>query len=178
MNHVLITMRSTSVPGISADQRIVLMEKANVFHEKGFAAILNLQKKPDSWKDLIQSPREVGGVWPLAVTVCTMPGQKLPFPPKKRLLALLLLAMTLSCGFLFCMQCWLKRRSSFPCRRTLAVFALSDADSLGEASPRAFSGAHTCPPNPELGPSTTPHAIPGGAGPPPSYEDIMKTGKH
>nr|XP_025034241.1 transmembrane protein 207 isoform X2 [Pelodiscus sinensis] len=94
------------------------------------------------------------------------------------LLALLLLAMTLSCGFLFCMQCWLKRRSSFPCRRTLAVFALSDADSLGEASPRAFSGVHTCPPNPELGPSTTPHAIPGGAGPPPSYEDIMKTGKH
>ncbi|XP_073215138.1 transmembrane protein 207 isoform X1 [Lepidochelys kempii] len=47
------------------------------------------------------------------------------------LLILFFLATILSCGILFCLQCWLKQRSSFPSRRTLAVFALSDSDSLG-----------------------------------------------
>ncbi|KAM7159785.1 transmembrane protein 207 [Macrochelys suwanniensis] len=96
------------------------------------------------------------------------------------LLILFFLAMILSCGILFCRQCWLKRRSSFPSRRTLAVFALSDSDSLGvsEASPCAFSGVPTHPPNPELRPSPTLRISTRGAGLPPPYEDIMKAGKH
>uniref|UniRef100_A0A8C3RLX4 Transmembrane protein 207 n=1 Tax=Chelydra serpentina TaxID=8475 RepID=A0A8C3RLX4_CHESE len=96
------------------------------------------------------------------------------------LLVLFFLAMILSCGILFCLQCWLKRRSSFPSRRTLAVFALNDSDSLGgyEASQCAFSGVPAHPPNPELRPSPALRVSTRGAGSPPPYEDIMKAGKH
>uniref|UniRef100_A0A8C4YBS5 Transmembrane protein 207 n=1 Tax=Gopherus evgoodei TaxID=1825980 RepID=A0A8C4YBS5_9SAUR len=93
------------------------------------------------------------------------------------LLILFFLAMILSCGILFCLQCWLKRRSSFPSQRTLAVFALSDSDSLG-ASPYAFSGVHAHSPNPELCPSPALRIGTGATGSPPSYEDIMMAGKH
>uniref|UniRef100_A0A8C3HFX1 Uncharacterized protein n=1 Tax=Chrysemys picta bellii TaxID=8478 RepID=A0A8C3HFX1_CHRPI len=58
-------------------------------------------------------------------------------------------------------KCWLKRRSSFPSRRTLAVFALSDSDSLGALCP-----------SPVLRVGTR------GTGSPPSYEEIMKAGKY
>uniref|UniRef100_A0A452HC35 Uncharacterized protein n=1 Tax=Gopherus agassizii TaxID=38772 RepID=A0A452HC35_9SAUR len=93
------------------------------------------------------------------------------------LLILFFLAMILSCGILFCLQCCLKRRSSFPSRRTFAVFALSDSDSLG-ASPYAFSGVHAHSPNPELCPSPALRIGTGATGSPPSYEDIMTAGKH
>ncbi|XP_007057910.2 transmembrane protein 207 [Chelonia mydas] len=96
------------------------------------------------------------------------------------LLILFFLATILSCGILFCLQCWLKQRSSFPSRRTLAVFALSDSDSLGvsDASPCAFSGVHAHSPNPDLCPSPALRIGTRGTGSPPSYEDIMKAGKH
>uniref|UniRef100_A0A8C0GHJ7 Transmembrane protein 207 n=1 Tax=Chelonoidis abingdonii TaxID=106734 RepID=A0A8C0GHJ7_CHEAB len=96
------------------------------------------------------------------------------------LLILFFLAMILSCGILFCLQYWLKRRSNFPSRRTLAIFALSDSDSLGgyETSPYAFSGVHAHSPNPELCPSPALHVGSRGTGSLPSYEDIMTAGKH
>uniref|UniRef100_A0A8C8VNS5 Transmembrane protein 207 n=1 Tax=Pelusios castaneus TaxID=367368 RepID=A0A8C8VNS5_9SAUR len=95
------------------------------------------------------------------------------------LLLLFFLAMILSCGILFCLQCWLNRQSSSPTQRTLAVFALSDVDSLSgyEAFPCAFSGVPALSPNPEPGPFPALHFHTRGSGSPPFYEDIIKTGK-
>ncbi|XP_067417119.1 transmembrane protein 207 [Emydura macquarii macquarii] len=94
-------------------------------------------------------------------------------------LILFFLAIILSCGILFCLQCWLKRQSSFSSRRTLAVFALSDTDSLcvREASPCALSGVHAHSPNTEPCPSPSRPCSTRGTRSPPSYEDIMKAGK-
>ncbi|NXG68700.1 TM207 protein, partial [Baryphthengus martii] len=92
---------------------------------------------------------------------------------------LFFLALLLSCGICCCLQCWLKRRSCLPHRRTLAVFALSGSDAF------CASEVHQCPfsrsPSPcmtvEMSPSpASPFSI-GGTELPPSYEDIMKENK-
>ncbi|XP_074860728.1 transmembrane protein 207 [Carettochelys insculpta] len=95
------------------------------------------------------------------------------------LLTLFFLAIILSCGILGCVQCWLKCRSSVTSRHTLAVFALSDSDSLGgEASPCAYSRGCTRSPNHEPRSSASPPVSTQGTASPPSCEDTMKTGKY
>ncbi|XP_061201742.1 transmembrane protein 207 isoform X4 [Neopsephotus bourkii] len=55
-------------------------------------------------------------------------------------LMLFFLALLLSCGICCCLQCWLKRRSCLPHRRTLAVFALSSSDAFcGKTAPAYLS---------------------------------------
>ncbi|XP_061308133.1 transmembrane protein 207 isoform X3 [Pezoporus flaviventris] len=55
-------------------------------------------------------------------------------------LMLFFLALLLSCGICCCLQCWLKRRSCLPHRRTQAVFALSSSDAFcGKTAPAYLS---------------------------------------
>ncbi|NWJ09741.1 TM207 protein, partial [Crypturellus undulatus] len=94
-------------------------------------------------------------------------------------LLLFFLALLLSCGILFCLQCWLKQRSCRPHRRTLAVFALSSSDAFhgSEAPPCPLSGSPSSCVNGEMSSSRASFFHLGEAELPPSYEDIMKGNK-
>uniref|UniRef100_A0A8C6Z6Q3 Transmembrane protein 207 n=1 Tax=Nothoprocta perdicaria TaxID=30464 RepID=A0A8C6Z6Q3_NOTPE len=80
-----------------------------------------------------------------------------------RFLLLFFLALLLSCGILFCLQCWLKQRSCLPHQRTLAVFALGSSDAFHGQSSLYL-----------LWDPTSPNRL---LRLPPSYEDIMKGNK-
>ncbi|KAG8515849.1 Transmembrane protein 207, partial [Galemys pyrenaicus] len=73
---------------------------------------------------------------------------------------------------LFCLQCWLRPQIGSP-RRTMAVFAVGDTDSVYgmEAAMSSTSGIHLQSQNPEL------YHVPchGTLGPPPPYEEIQKS---
>ncbi|NWR73755.1 TM207 protein, partial [Centropus unirufus] len=89
------------------------------------------------------------------------------------------LAVLLSCGICCCLQCWLKRRSCLPHRRTLAVFALSSSDVFceSEVPHRLFSGSLNPCMTAEMSSSPAPWLGLGETELPPSYEDIMKENK-
>ncbi|XP_068810697.1 transmembrane protein 207 isoform X4 [Struthio camelus] len=94
-------------------------------------------------------------------------------------LLLFFLALLLSCGILFCFQCWLKQRSCLSHQRTLAVFALSSSDAfcVSEAPQCPFSGSPSSCMNAEVSSSPAPCFSLGEAELPPCYEDIMKENK-
>ncbi|XP_021517146.1 transmembrane protein 207 [Meriones unguiculatus] len=86
---------------------------------------------------------------------------------------LLIFFMVLLCGaVLFCLQCWLKRCQFDPPRRTMAVFAVEDLDSIYGTEMIGSSTAGACFPaqNTELFPAPCFGAL----GPPPPYEEILK----
>ncbi|XP_003792802.1 transmembrane protein 207 [Otolemur garnettii] len=87
---------------------------------------------------------------------------------------LLVCSAALLCGLaLFCLQCCLKPARGDSRRRTVAVFAVADADPIygTEAAVSPTVGICLQTPNPELYP------VPcfGTLNPPPSYEEIIKT---
>ncbi|XP_053421829.1 transmembrane protein 207 [Nycticebus coucang] len=88
-------------------------------------------------------------------------------------LLLVSLAALLCAVALFCLQCCLKRARVASQRRTVAVFAVADADPVygTEAAVSPTVGIRLQTPNPELYP------VPcfGTLNPPPSYEEILKT---
>ncbi|CAM9323413.1 unnamed protein product [Bubo scandiacus] len=94
-------------------------------------------------------------------------------------LMLFFLALLLSCGICCCLQCWLKRRSCLPHRRTLAVFALSSSDAFcaSEVSQCPFSGSPSPCMTAEMSSSPAPQFSLGETELPPSYDDIMKENK-
>ncbi|NXK21559.1 TM207 protein, partial [Arenaria interpres] len=94
-------------------------------------------------------------------------------------LMLFFLALLLSCGICCCLQCWLKRRSCLPHRRTLAVFALSSSDAFcaSEAPQCPFSRSSNPCMTAETSSSPAPQFSLGENELPPSYEDIMKENK-
>ncbi|NXA27381.1 TM207 protein, partial [Ibidorhyncha struthersii] len=94
-------------------------------------------------------------------------------------LMLFFLALLLSCGTCCCLQCWLKRRSCPPPRRTLAVFALSSSDAFcaTEAPQCPFSGSPSPGMTAEMSSSPAPWFSLRGTELPPSYEDITKENK-
>ncbi|XP_038604716.1 transmembrane protein 207 [Tachyglossus aculeatus] len=91
------------------------------------------------------------------------------------LFMLLFPAALLCCGMLFCLQCWIKRTSQGSAGRTVAVFAISDLDSIYETAvpqnpfPRVCLHSHSV----GLCPVSNCSAV----RPPPSYEDLKKTSK-
>ncbi|XP_010130623.1 PREDICTED: transmembrane protein 207 [Buceros rhinoceros silvestris] len=95
------------------------------------------------------------------------------------ILMLVFLALLLSCGICCCLQCWLKRRSCLPHRRTLAVFALSSSDAFcaSETPQCPFSGSPSPQMTAEMSSSPAPRFSLGGTELPPSYEDVMKENK-
>ncbi|XP_058151520.1 transmembrane protein 207 isoform X1 [Dasypus novemcinctus] len=89
---------------------------------------------------------------------------------------LLIFLMALLCGVVFfCLQCWLKRPQVGSPRRTMAVFAVGDLDPVyeTEASGSPAVGIHLQTQNPEL---YHVHCF-GTLGPPPPYEEILKTSR-
>ncbi|XP_062462216.1 transmembrane protein 207 isoform X2 [Pezoporus occidentalis] len=94
-------------------------------------------------------------------------------------LMLFFLALLLSCGICCCLQCWLKRRSCLPHRRTQTVFALSSSDAFcaSEAPQCLFSGSLSPCMTTEMSSSPAPRFSLGETELPPSYEDIMKENK-
>ncbi|NXK72206.1 TM207 protein, partial [Amazona guildingii] len=93
-------------------------------------------------------------------------------------LMLFFLALLLSCGICCSLQCWLKRRSCLPHRRTLAVFALSSSDAFcaSETPQCPLSGSMSSGTTMEMS-SPAPRFSLGETELPPSYEDIMKENK-
>ncbi|XP_068824736.1 transmembrane protein 207 [Capricornis sumatraensis] len=84
---------------------------------------------------------------------------------------LLIFLVALLCGtVIFCLQCCLRRFKNGPQRRTMAVFAVGDMDSIygTEAAVTPTVGMHLHTQNPEL------FHVPcfGVLGPPPPYEEI------
>ncbi|XP_037382491.1 transmembrane protein 207 [Talpa occidentalis] len=74
--------------------------------------------------------------------------------------------------FLFCLQCWLRPQIDSP-RHTMAVFAVGDLDPVYgmEAAMSSTVGIHLQTQNPEHS-----HAPSHGTlGPPPPYEEIIKS---
>ncbi|KAJ1087013.1 hypothetical protein NDU88_000208 [Pleurodeles waltl] len=93
---------------------------------------------------------------------------------------MLLLLLVVFCLVLICLQCWLKRHSTFAARRTLTVVALNDSDPIyvTETSQGPLSGAHGHCQN--LDPSFSHPVAPMsalGIGEPPSYDDVIKSSK-
>ncbi|KAM9582960.1 transmembrane protein 207 [Trichechus inunguis] len=89
---------------------------------------------------------------------------------------LLIFLVVLLCGtVLFCLQCWLKRSQIVSPRQTVAVFSVGDLDAVygTEAAGSPTIGIHLQTQNPEL------HPVPcfGALGPPPPYEEILKTSR-
>ncbi|NXP51424.1 TM207 protein, partial [Heliornis fulica] len=89
------------------------------------------------------------------------------------------LAFLLSCGICCCLQCWLKRRSCLPHRRTLAIFALSSSDAFGasEAPQCPFSRSPSSCMTAEMSSPPASQFSLEGTELPPSYEDVMKENK-
>ncbi|XDA71163.1 hypothetical protein R6Z07F_001518 [Ovis aries] len=84
---------------------------------------------------------------------------------------LLIFLVALLCGtVIFCLQCCLRSLKNGPQRRTMAVFAVGDLDSVygTEAAVTPTVGMHLHTQNPEL------FRVPcfGVLGPPPPYEEI------
>lgn len=89
-------------------------------------------------------------------------------------LLLLTVVVVLLCGVvLFCLQCWLKSCGTDRPRRTMAVFAVGDLDPVYGAEMAGSPTAGICLPtqNTELCPAPSLGAL----GPPPPYEEILKT---
>ncbi|XP_006188934.1 transmembrane protein 207 [Camelus dromedarius] len=87
---------------------------------------------------------------------------------------LLVFLVTLLCGIVFfCLQCWLRPPQNGSARRTMAVFAVGDLDPVNgtEAAVNPNVGIHLRTQNPQLYP------VPcfGTLGPPPPYEEILKS---
>ncbi|XP_044525442.1 transmembrane protein 207 [Gracilinanus agilis] len=90
-------------------------------------------------------------------------------------LMLLSLISIICCMVLICLHCWLKRSHSRSSGRTVAVFAVSDIESISGTesvtNPTARLDLHS--PDPELYSGSC--IIP--LGPPPPYEDTQKTSR-
>ncbi|XP_028584331.2 transmembrane protein 207 [Podarcis muralis] len=85
------------------------------------------------------------------------------------------LAAILLCIAACCLQRWLKRRRLFSSQRTVAVFALSDADS-GHKSDGRLRTVAPIHPHPQWSSSDFIFDTVTRNGPPPSYEEIVKPG--
>ncbi|XP_027503376.1 transmembrane protein 207 isoform X1 [Corapipo altera] len=94
-------------------------------------------------------------------------------------LMLFFLALLLSCGICYCLQCWLKQRSCLSHQRAVAVFTLSSSNTFcaNEASQCPFSGSLSPCMTAEMSSSSAPQFSLGGTELPPSYEDVMKENK-
>nr|XP_014698871.2 transmembrane protein 207 [Equus asinus] len=91
-------------------------------------------------------------------------------------LLLLIFLMALLCGaVLFCLQCWLRRPRMGSQRHTMAVFAVGDLDPVCgmEATVSPTAGIHHQTQTPEL----YPVSCFGMLGPPPPYEEILKSSR-
>ncbi|XP_063476618.1 transmembrane protein 207 [Symphalangus syndactylus] len=89
---------------------------------------------------------------------------------------LLVLVAALLCGaVVLCLQCWLRRPRIDFHRRTTAVFAVGDLDSIygTEAAVSPTVGIHLQTQTPDLHPVPAPCFGPLGS--PPPYEEIVKT---
>ncbi|XP_054441243.1 transmembrane protein 207 [Pteronotus mesoamericanus] len=89
---------------------------------------------------------------------------------------LLIFLVALLCGaVLFCLQCCLRRHRIGSPRRTMAVFAVGDLDSVyeTEAAMNPTAGIHPQMQNPALNPVACFHTL----GPPPPYEETLKSGQ-
>ncbi|XP_019523542.1 PREDICTED: transmembrane protein 207 [Hipposideros armiger] len=91
-------------------------------------------------------------------------------------LLLLIFLMALLCGtVLCCLHCWLRRCRISCARRTMAVFAVGDLGPVYETEAAVDStvGIHLQTQNPELCP------VPcfSNLGPPPPYEEILKSSR-
>ncbi|XP_045047992.2 transmembrane protein 207 isoform X2 [Desmodus rotundus] len=89
-------------------------------------------------------------------------------------LLLLIFLVALLCGaVLFCLQCWLRRCRVGSSRRTMAVFAVGDLGSLygteAAVNPTAGISLQTQTPSP------CPAVCFNTLGPPPPYEEILKS---
>ncbi|PNI55014.1 TMEM207 isoform 1 [Pan troglodytes] len=92
------------------------------------------------------------------------------------ILLLLVLVAALLCGaVVLCLQCWLRRPRIDFHRRTMAVFAVGDLDSIygTEAAVSPTVGIHLQTQTPDLYPVPAPCFGPLGS--PPPYEEILKT---
>ncbi|XP_003825016.2 transmembrane protein 207 [Pan paniscus] len=92
------------------------------------------------------------------------------------ILLLLVLVAALLCGaVVLCLQCWLRRPRIDSHRRTMAVFAVGDLDSIygTEAAVSPTVGIHLQTQTPDLYPVPAPCFGPLGS--PPPYEEILKT---
>ncbi|XP_077204116.1 transmembrane protein 207 isoform X2 [Paroedura picta] len=94
----------------------------------------------------------------------------------ERLCMSLFLATILLCVALCCLQRWLTRCRCFSSRRTVAVFALSGVDSVYEndVDPGRLPKVPPHPRSPER-PSPCSGSNTAGDGPPPSYEEVVKS---
>ncbi|XP_045047994.2 transmembrane protein 207 isoform X4 [Desmodus rotundus] len=97
-------------------------------------------------------------------------------PPceENEMLLLLIFLVALLCGaVLFCLQCWLRRCRVGSSRRTMAVFAVGDLGSLygteAAVNPTAGISLQTQTPSP------CPAVCFNTLGPPPPYEEILKS---
>ncbi|XP_014638714.1 PREDICTED: transmembrane protein 207 [Ceratotherium simum simum] len=91
-------------------------------------------------------------------------------------LSLLIFLVALLCGAVFfCLQCWLRRPQMGSPRRTMTVFAVGDLDPVygTEAAVNPPIGIHLQTQNPEL----YPVSCFGTLGPPPPYEEILKSSR-
>ncbi|KAM5333952.1 transmembrane protein 207 isoform 2-T2 [Glossophaga mutica] len=87
---------------------------------------------------------------------------------------LLIFLVALLCGaVLFCLQRWLRRCRVGSPRRTMAVFAVGDLDSVygTEAAVSPTAGIHLQTQIPTLYPAACFNTL----GPPPPYEEILKS---
>ncbi|XP_058412101.1 transmembrane protein 207 [Diceros bicornis minor] len=91
-------------------------------------------------------------------------------------LSLLIFLVALLCGAVFfCLQCWLRRPQMGSPRRTMTVFAVGDLDPVygTEAAVNPPIGIHLQTQNREL----YPVSCFGTLGPPPPYEEILKSSR-
>ncbi|KAM5333955.1 transmembrane protein 207 isoform 5-T5 [Glossophaga mutica] len=97
-------------------------------------------------------------------------------PPceENEMILLLIFLVALLCGaVLFCLQRWLRRCRVGSPRRTMAVFAVGDLDSVygTEAAVSPTAGIHLQTQIPTLYPAACFNTL----GPPPPYEEILKS---
>ncbi|XP_049730712.1 transmembrane protein 207 isoform X2 [Elephas maximus indicus] len=99
----------------------------------------------------------------------------LPCGEHEMFLLLIFLVLLLCGAVVFCLQCWLKRSQIVSPRQTIAVFAVGDLDTVYgmEAAVSPTIGIHLQTQNPELFPVSSFGAL----GPPPPYEEILKTSR-
>ncbi|XP_045707587.1 transmembrane protein 207 isoform X2 [Phyllostomus hastatus] len=97
-----------------------------------------------------------------------------PLCEENEMFLLLIFLVALLCGaVLFCLQCWLRRCQLASSRRTMAVFAVGDLDSVygAEAAVNPTAGIHLQTQIPTLHPAACFNTL----GPPPPYEEILKS---